>query len=340
MIHKSTKNNMGLSVVLGYSIMLGISVVLVGILLTAFSSQLEIQETTAIEEELEIATGQIATEFEKADVTIRNTEDVNNILVRPEFTDQTAESSFRVEIDSSPQPNIYTLRVETGDITVEKSFRSQTPVDTSSSANSNRLRIKYDSSDDHLELVNRGETQIISKSIKRDVSGDYVIPDNSEEEPSVEATGDITGGESSTVHGYLQSESNINTSRELEIYSYVQANGIIDLNSNTYVQENVEGGGDVTVGDTSSINGSITSESGQITLGTNVSVISDINATSDVIVGNNSSVGGTIDSGGTIILESDTTIGDIDESVNSSDIICGVNVTINGKSCDEYKNDN
>lgn len=337
MMYKSTHNT-GASVILGYSIMLGIGVVMVGLLLSAFGSQLEAQETSAVEAELEIAAGQIVTEFEKADATIRNSNTTTNLVVRPNFTDRAGDPTFQVSLDTTPQPNLYLLRIETQDITIEKPFRSQTPVDTTTSADSARLRIQYDESDDHFQLINRGTEQIASTTTSIETSGDYTIPSNSEEEPSVKTTGSILGGQNSTVHGYLESGDNINTDSSIEIYEYVRADTYIDMENDSYVQEDIEATGDIVLGDNASIGGSVISNSGTVTIGPQSSISNSVSASGDVNIGQNSRISNEITSNGTVNLDDDVrVVGEI--NVNSaSDIVCGDNVTIFGVSCSEYKN--
>lgn len=337
MIYKS-QHNQGASVILGYSIMLGIGVVMIGILLSGFGSQLEQQERNAVSSELEIAAGQIVTEFEKADATVRNSNTTSNLTVRPNFTDRAGDPTFKIELDPTAVADVYVLRIEAQNITIEKPFRSQTPVDTSSSADSTRLRIQYDQSDGELGLVNKGSNQIISTTTAIDVNGDYVIPDNSEEEPSVNATGSITGGNSSTVHGHLSAEDSIDTDSGLEVYEYVNASNSIDMGDNTYVQDNVESNGNITIGEDSALGSDVISDSGAVQIGRDTEVSSNIEASGDVNIGQNSEILNRVTSEGVVTLENESVVlGEVIVN-DSSDIVCGNNTRINGMDCSTYKN--
>lgn len=341
----STSNsNKGVSVVLGYVMILAISVVLMALLVGAFGSNLDNQEKNAIESEMEIAAVQIATNIEKVDSTVQRSGSITNLTATPEFTDRAGSPGYQVYIDSHPDTNIYVLRIETQDQTITKKFISQTDVDTNARADSTSLQITYENATDSITLKNRDGPGLITAKQSRTISGDYTIPAGAEE-VGLDVEGNITGGDSATISGPLNAGGDIQTDPALQVYDDVSGQNV-SLDDNSTVSGNINATNAVTLGTDvkleQAIDASTLTTGKQANIGDNLlSDATTIETTGNITIEASSYVNGTIESDGVVTIHEFTDVTSHVNVNNGTDLVCdGSNITINGKDCSTYKADN
>lgn len=311
-IQQKFGKNKGISTTIGYAATLSITVILLGILVGVFSVQMNTQIDNAKEQELQIAGSQLATEIEKVDATVKASS-VNSISVEPQFSKTAGNEDYRIYAEDTSQSNIYELHLETPEgITHTSKFRSQTPIDTDGFANSTKLQITYDSSENHITFINTQTINRVSPTNVgpvQNISGNYTIPDNHEDPPTV-ASGNINGGDGSSVNGKLISGGQIDTAQGLKIYGNVESQNGLNFDKFTYASGNVDSGGSTQIREESIIGGSLTSDS-NIQLGKSTSVGGDVVADTDIQLGEYTNISGTVDGREIDIRRNTKVVGDV-----------------------------
>lgn len=374
MIHNtvSTSRSRGLSTTIGYAAMLSITVILLGILLSVFSLQMNTQIDEAKTTEIEISSSQLAAEFEQVDAIIR-TSNPNEYELYPEMSRTAGNEGYRIYIDETGTENIYDLTLETeSQNTVTQKMRIESDVDTDEFANSRSAIIKYDPVEDQLKITNRERIELPDLEMQS-YSNDYTIGSNVDEEPPIDADGTVTGGQNSTVVGSILASDTISLDEDIYVNGNIESTNMVQLSDRSSINGNIDSVQSVTLEDEIFVAGIIQSD-GQISTGDNVLVGNtlradsninlgtvntvsgidtteelstgdifvsngDINARS-VTLGEDSVVYGSVSASNTVELQFNTTIeGDVNVT-SGSDITCENQVTINGQPCPEYIDDN
>lgn len=343
---KAKKNtSRGSSTILTYAIVLGITIVFVGLTVGAFATTLEQQAENAKEQQLQISAVQLAIELEKADTLIR--EGTQPIMVlRPEYSERAGNEGYVVEIKSTSTNNVYKLVLTTasGDISVSKKFRSFTPVKTGSQSNSTNLIITYKESDGFIKLKSVDSAPLVASKSVKNINGNYTIPSDTQD-PELNVSGFVTGGKNTYVQGDLSAGGYIDTNSALSVAGNVDTDTTATLGSDSYVQKDLTAGGDVYLSQGTIVDGTVIT-GGQVYAESSVTVGKNVTATNgnpitfmseaDVggkITGGNTSIGGnsevhSIDSSGSVDLGNGVKS---DGSVNASgNITFGKNNTITG----------
>lgn len=319
-------NNKAESVVVSYILAIGLFTVLSALLIATAGGYLETKQDSVTEIQAEITVEAIASEIEEVDKHARKINDTAASAGYITYKSQTdkliGQYPYKVKLLPNPQPDTYTVEVSVQ--TAKVDVRETTNVtlieiddaDTGSVVSGSSLAVKY-TKNGRLQLVEAPTKYAVNQTTSYSIPTDAIISNG-----GIKSQGDVRDGANAIVYGDIDSESEV------------------ELNDEVTIVGNITSRLETRLGQQSSVTGNITAEEAQVLVQENSTIGGNVNAATDVEIRQQSVVNGNIQAGGTVSIGTDSVVQDDVEVTNGFNLYCGTNVTINGKDCATYKNDN
>lgn len=142
-------DNRGVSAVLGYVMMLGITTLLITGLLFAAGNFVENQQDRAIRAEFQVVGNRIAADIAAVDRLVLASQGDGQAELLVELPPRAASQTYRIEVSDAPPDNVsvITLNTTTGgtEVSVDVRVKSSTPL-AEGTVDGGRIRIEYDGS--------------------------------------------------------------------------------------------------------------------------------------------------------------------------------------------------
>lgn len=142
-------DNRGVSAVLGYVMMLGITTLLITGLLFAAGNFVENQQDRAIRAEFQVVGNRIAADIAAVDRLALASQGDGRAELLVELPPRVASQTYRIDVSDAPPDNVSTITLNTTtggtEVSVEVRVKSATPL-AESTVDGGRIRIEYDGS--------------------------------------------------------------------------------------------------------------------------------------------------------------------------------------------------
>lgn len=151
----SNKKHTGVSVVLGYVLLLIVTSIGISVLLVGFQGIITNTSNTIAEDEAKMASTALISEITTMDSNIANT-DTTIYQVQPKSTSVVRKSTLQYTVEDTPEPNIYVLQTSkvSNETVYTKQFKLENAsFNTDTVGNSSSLTIEYNSTTDTLSFT-------------------------------------------------------------------------------------------------------------------------------------------------------------------------------------------
>lgn len=319
-------NNQAESVVVSYILAIGLFTILSALLIATAGGYLETKQNSVTEIQAEITVEAIASEIEEVDKHARKINDTSASAGYITYQSQTdkliGQYPYKVRLLSNPQPDTYTVEVsvQTNKVDVRETTNVTLieidDAETGSVVSGSTLAVKY---------TRGGKLQLVEESTKyaiNQTSAYYIPTDAIISTGGIKSQGDVRDGDNAIVYGDINSDSEV------------------ELDDDVTIVGNITSRLETRIGERSSVTGDITAQEAQVLVRENSTIGGNIEASGDIEIRQQSIVNGDLASSGTVSIGADSIIQNDVKVSNGFNLYCGTNVTINGKDCATYKNDN
>ena len=151
----SNKKHTGVSVVLGYVLLLIVTSIGISVLLVGFQGIITNTSNTVAEDEAKMASTELISEITTMDSNIANT-DTTTYQVQPKSNSVVRNSTLQYTVEDTPEPNIYVLQTSkvSSETVYTKQFKLEnTSFNTDTVGNSSSLTIEYNSTTNTLSFT-------------------------------------------------------------------------------------------------------------------------------------------------------------------------------------------